>query len=101
MREKVDGIARALQDGHFDAGPGRERLLASRRALQAEWLSTAEAMRAQGESQLAGEVERFVAEMPAARTEAEQIASGLLALIESQRRRAPATGAEPDKGPSR
>jgi hypothetical protein len=87
MRAKVEAVARELQRGGLASEPGKARLMATRAAVTLGWLATAQALRAQGEVDLAREVERFVAGLPAVRTEREQIAAGLLALIDVQRRR--------------
>lgn len=88
MRAKVEGVARELQDGALRVEPGKAKLIETRRGVVADWLATAEMLRAQGEPKLAAQVERFVKSMSAVRTEKEQIAAGLLAQIEAQRGRA-------------
>jgi hypothetical protein len=87
MRTKVEAVARALKEGRFAPGPGKTQLMDTRRAVTSEWLATASALYAQGETHLASEVETFIKAMPAVRTEQEQIAAGLLAQIEGQRQR--------------
>lgn len=87
MRAKVDSVARALQEGRFEPGPAKDRLRETRRAVVGDWLAAAAALAAQGETDLAREVEAFVGAMPAVRTEQEQIAAGLMAEVEAQRRR--------------
>ena len=59
----------------------------TREAVVAGWRTTAEALRAQGDEQLAREVEAFIAAMPTVRTEKEQIAAGLLAEVTAQRQK--------------
>lgn len=78
MQGRVDHIARQLQQGAFDVGPGKAKLLATRKAVVEDWLTTATVLRAQGDAALAGEVERFVMGLPLVRTEKEQIAAQLV-----------------------
>jgi hypothetical protein len=92
MRAKVEAVASALKAGTFEAGPGKAQLLATRQAVVDDWLATASALREQGQAALAKEVEEFVRNMPQPRTEQEQIAAGLLAQIEAERRRAARPG---------
>lgn len=89
MRAKVEAVARELQDGALRVESGKAKLVETRKAVVADWMATAATLRAQGEVELAGEVEQFVKGLPAVRTEKEQIAAGLLARIETQH--APAT----------
>jgi hypothetical protein len=98
MRAKVEAVARELQRGGLASEPGKAKLTATREAVTHGWLATAQALRAQGEVDLAREVESFVAGLPAVRTEKEQIAAGLLAQIDAQRRREHDTPpSEPDR----
>ena len=80
------------KEGRFDPGPGKERLLATRRKVVADWMATAAALREQGETALAQEVESFVKAMQTPKTEQEQIAAGLIAQIEAQRKGRDARG---------
>jgi hypothetical protein len=96
MRGKVEAVARDLQEGRFKPGRGKATLEATRRAVEGDWFEVAASLRAQGELQLAREVEAFVESMPGARTEQEVIAAGLLAQVEALRDREPHTAG--DKG---
>jgi hypothetical protein len=87
MRAKVEAVARELKDGQLLPEPGKAKLNETRRIVQEDWMATAEALRTQGEAQLAREVEAFVRAMPSVRTEKEQIAAGLLAQIDAVQRR--------------
>jgi hypothetical protein len=92
MRAKIEAVAEALKEGRFDPGAGKDKLLATRRKVVAGWLATAAALRGQGETTLAKEVEAFVKAMPSPKTEQEQIAAGLLAQLEAQRKEREARG---------
>lgn len=71
MRARIEKAAAAL------SGPDRPEALAirqvreTRRALERGWLATSEALRSQGETARADEVQRFVRHLPPARTERE------------------------------
>jgi hypothetical protein len=98
MRKKVEAVARELQDGALHIEPGKARLVETRKAVVGDWMATAATLRAQGESDLASQVEQFVRGLPGVRTEKERIAAGLLAQVEAQRRRAPVReGGEPPR----
>jgi hypothetical protein len=46
----------------------------TRRDVEADWRATADALRRQGEGDLAARVDRFVARMPAMQTDAQRMA---------------------------
>ncbi len=79
LRAKVEVVASELLRGRFEPPPGKARLQATRQAVERSWLGVAAALQAQGEAALADDVRRFVQELPAVRTEQEQIAAALLA----------------------
>ncbi len=87
MRTKVQAVANELRGGRLTPEPGKVKLIETRRRVTSYWLATAAALRAQGEGQLAREVEDFVRAMPRVGTEKEQIAAGLLAQIQAHRQR--------------
>jgi hypothetical protein len=87
MRAKVEAVARELRGGRFDADPGRAKVERGRAIVARAWAAIAVALRESREEALAEEVEAFIASLPAVRTENEQIAIGLLAQLEAQRRR--------------
>jgi hypothetical protein len=91
-RARVEAVARDLLNGKAVSAPGRERLLATRRAVEEGWLGASELLDAQGHPDLAREVRRFVQQLPPVRTEHELIAEQL-------RERAKARGRDDD--PSR
>lgn len=87
MRKKVEAVARELQAGGLKDEPGKEKLHKTREAIREGWLDTAAALREQGETGLAAEVEAFAKAMPAAKTEKEMIAAGLLAQVAARRQK--------------
>ena len=88
MRTKVEAVARELQQGRLVTEPGKTKLARTRETVSRAWRAVAQALHEQGEVELSREVEAFVAAMPPVRTEKEQIAAGLLAQFEVQRRAA-------------
>lgn len=85
MRAKVEGVARELQHGRLTPEPSKAKLLRQREVLVAGWRAVAQALRAQGQGELARDVDAYVATLPPVRTEKERIASGLLAQIQRLR----------------
>jgi hypothetical protein len=97
MRSKVEAVARELRQGALSPEPGKARLLETRRAVVEAWLATAQALRREGQGELAREVEAFVRTMPRVRTEREAIAAGLIAQMQALRREQPGKGGAIDE----
>ena len=85
MRQKVEAVADELRQGGLRPEAGKEKMVKTREDAKSLWLAIADALTAQGEGGLAGEVKAFVARMPKVRTDKEQIAAQLLNRIEAQR----------------
>lgn len=96
MRRKVEEVAKELKAGALAAEPGKEKLKETRKAVREGWIATAEVLRAQGQAELAKEVEAYAKAMPPPRTDKEMIAAGLLAQIEAQRQRGGRAPESPD-----
>ena len=75
-RTKV--VAEELARGTFKVEPGKERLVATRRAVVKGWEEISGQLDAQGQPELARAARRFAADMPAPLTEKEQIRATLL-----------------------
>jgi Relaxase/Mobilisation nuclease domain len=73
-RERAEGVVRELAAGRAKTEPGKNRLLETRRAVVQGWNEVADRLILQGQVDLALAVRRFVAQMPAPRTENEQLA---------------------------
>ncbi|RZL91474.1 MAG: relaxase [Variovorax sp.] len=84
MRRKVEGVGKELQMGSLSPEPGRGALTATRGQVEADWVATAEALRRQGQEQLASQVERFTRALPSVRTDRERIAAGLLGALRAR-----------------
>lgn len=72
MRATLDSVLLRTERGALDAG--QEAMQGTRRDVEADWRATADALRRQGEAELAARVDHFVARMPAVRTDAQRIA---------------------------
>lgn len=95
MRRKVQQVANELLRGKLAPETGKAKLLATRERVVADWRMTAAVLRAQGQQQLAREVEDYIRRMPAVATEKELIARGLLARVAAPRARDRAAEREP------
>jgi hypothetical protein len=74
MRAKLDGVLEVLRAGRGALDAGRAAMQTSRRDVEADWHATADALRRQGNAELAARVDRFVARMPAVQTDAQRMA---------------------------
>ena len=86
-RTKSAAVELAIGRPFFE--PGKARLMDTRRQIERGWHDTSEILLAQGHSELAALVKRFVNEMPPPRTENEQIAAALIARAPEQLQRPP------------
>jgi hypothetical protein len=86
MRRKVNAVAAELKSGGLRPEAGKDSLLEGRQALEAGWRSVAAALRDQGDTGLAAEVDAFVSSLPPVRTEKETIAAGLRTAAARARR---------------
>jgi len=86
MRAKLDRLLWVLRWGQGALGAGQEAMQATRQAVMADWRTTAEALRRQGEVDLAAQVDRFTAHMPPVQTDAQRIADR---WTEAEKSRAP------------
>jgi hypothetical protein len=90
-RARVESAAAELANGKLRPEPGRAKLLKTRNEVERGWHSLVEVLRDEGQRELAFDVMRFIGEMPAARTEREQIADALLHRIHQPRSKDHAT----------
>jgi hypothetical protein len=74
MRERVQSVARELTREGLAPEPGRERVRETRKEVVRGWELLAEKFEREGRRDLARLVQRFVAQMPPAMTERQQIA---------------------------
>jgi hypothetical protein len=65
--------------------PARAKLIGTRKAIIASWMTTADALDAQGEVVLAGDVRYFARHLPPVLTDKERLAIEFLRHRESQR----------------
>ena len=83
-RGRADEAARELARGSSVAEPGKERLLATRRAVVQGWREVSDRLAHQGEQELAREVLAFIAQLPNPRTEKEEIKAALLDQVRAK-----------------
>jgi len=76
-RRRADEAAQELVQGASVAEPGKERLLATRRAVVQGWTAVSEQLGRQGQVELAEAVRAFVAQLPQPQTEKESIKATL------------------------
>ena len=88
MRSKVQWVAEELRRGRLEPEAGKAKLLATRNRVIEDWRATATLLREQGQESFAHGVEAYVGRMPAAATEKELAAKGLLAQVAAHRARA-------------
>ncbi len=77
MRDKVLAMVSSLKSGKNGAGmfaQGKDTLQGTRDAVRDDWQATAQALRRQGEIDLAAQVDRFMAQMPPVQTDGERLA---------------------------
>jgi hypothetical protein len=87
MRAKLESVLQALQTKRGTLDVGKETMQHTRQELVAGWHAIADALRSQGQVELADRVERFVARMPAVQTDAQRLVDR---WRETERSRAPA-----------
>ena len=89
-------MLQALQTKRGTLDGGKETLQRSRQEVVAGWHAIADALRSQGQAELADRVERFVARMPAVQTDAQRMAER---WRETERSRAPGRADANSSGP--
>jgi MobA/VirD2-like, nuclease domain len=83
--ERVKDIAKELADTGTIRDPARAKLTGTRKAIIAVWMKTADALDAQGEVALAGDVRHFANHLPSVLTDKEQLAIDFIRHRESRR----------------
>ena len=78
LASRKSAVAEELERGVFSPGPGKERLLHTRRLVVRGWNEISDRLEAQGETELAQAARKFVADMAPPLTEKEQIRATLL-----------------------
>lgn len=87
VRSRAEAVARELGAGRLKPEPGQRGLFETRRAVLDGWRALAGVLERDGNSQLAGLVQRFVETMPPPLTEREMIARQLGAQLQTDRGR--------------
>ena len=84
-RTRTEEVASKLLNGNIRSEPGRSKLIETRMAAERGWRATGDILAAQGHSELAARIHRFVASVPPPRTDDEQLAAALLQHSQSAR----------------
>jgi hypothetical protein len=96
MRAKLESVLQALQTKRGTLDAGKETMQRTRQEVVADWRATADALRSQGQAELADWVERFVTRMPTVQTDAQRMADR---WREAERSRAPERADANSSGP--
>lgn len=78
MRERTEAVTQEVLKGALRIEPGKTKLIETRKQVQRGWHSVGDMLASAGESELAGQVRRFVGQMPPPRTDNESLAAELL-----------------------
>jgi hypothetical protein len=78
MEKLAHEVGNEIRVGKLRAEPSKTSVVHSRERVVRDWELTARRLEAQGEKTLASDVWKFVAAMPPARTDREQVAAGIL-----------------------
>ena len=78
MNNRLESVAAELMNGKLRVEDGKSKLVQTRKEVERGWRAVSEILVREGQSELASQVERFVNQMPAPRTENEQVAVALL-----------------------
>ncbi len=89
LRGQAEALAADLLKGRIRVDPGKQGLLATRKAIEDGWRSVARRLAQDGRTDLAGEVMNFIAGMSLPRTERELLASQLLRRARTEKVRPP------------
>jgi hypothetical protein len=82
---RIKDISKELAQTGTIRDPGRAKLIETRKAIIASWMKTADALDAQGEVALAGEVRYFANHLPSVLTDKERLAIDFLRHRESRK----------------
>jgi hypothetical protein len=74
VRAKLESVLQVLRSGWGTLDAGLKAMQGTRQEVAADWRATADALRRQGEGDLAAQVDRFVARMPEVQTDAQRMA---------------------------
>jgi hypothetical protein len=81
LLQRARSVARAVLARDLPVEPGKAKLLKTRASVVHGWRAVSQALRLDGRSDLAMEVDRFLQQMPPPRTEREWIASQLFSRV--------------------
>ncbi len=87
VRAQAEAVAAELLKGNTRAEPGKRKLVETRKAVETGWRSLAGQLANEGHHRLAGDVQRFLDQMPPARTEREFVADELRQRLSAPRQK--------------
>ena len=85
LRARVESIAHELQSTGAVRDPAHSKLAETRKAIVAGWKAVADALDAQGEIVLAGEVRSFATRLPPVLTDRERLAVEFIRYVKAER----------------
>lgn len=85
LRERATSVAQELARTGTISDPARSKVTETRRNVRASWVRVAEALEAQGEIELGGDVRHFAKTLPRGLTDREQLASQLIEHMRTAR----------------
>lgn len=78
LRARTESVAAELLKGGLRREPGKSKLTETRRQVQRGWHAAGEILKAQGQTELAAQIQRFVSQAPPPLTAREAIANALI-----------------------
>lgn len=86
-RERAEAVARELGKGDLKVEPAKAKLGATRREVQRGWRAVSDILLAEGQPELAAQVNRFADQMPTPLTDKEHLAAKLIERTRDPRAR--------------
>jgi hypothetical protein len=78
LRARTESVAAELLEGGLHLESGKNKLIETRRQMERGWHATSNILKAQGQTELAAQIQRFVNQVPPPLTEREIIADALI-----------------------
>jgi hypothetical protein len=85
LRARTESVAAELLKGGLRREPGKSKLTETRRQVERGWHAAGEILQAQGQTELAAQIQRFVNQAPPPLTEREVIANTLITRARPER----------------
>jgi len=85
LRERATSVVKELAQTKTISDPARSKVAETRKNVTAGWVRVAEALEAQGEIELGGDVRHFAKTLPRSLTDREQLATQLIEHLRTAR----------------